>query len=231
MKTIGLIGGMSWESSAEYYQILNHLAKEKLGGVHSCKCIMYSVDFSDIEILQHKGQWEELTAIMIDIAQKLENAGAEFIIIGTNTMHMMANEVQTSISIPLLHIADAAGEQVKLKKLKKVGLLGTKFTMEQDFYKKRIFEKYGIEVIVPSEADQVTVHNIIYNELVQGTITSESKNEYIKIIQKLTVNGAEGIILGCTEIPMLIKQADVDVPIFDTTAIHAKHAFEFALKE
>lgn len=231
MKTIGLIGGMSWESSAEYYQILNHLTKQELGGMHSCKCIMYSVNFSDIEVLQHKGQWKELKAIIIDIAKKLEKAGAEFIIICTNTMHMMANEVQSSISIPLLHIADATGEQIKLKRLKKVGLLGTRFTMEQDFYKGWIFEKHGIEIIVPSEVDQVTIHNIIYNELVQGMITEESKNKYIEIIQRLIENGAEGIVLGCTEIPMLIKQDDIDVPIFDTTAIHAKSAIEFALKE
>lgn len=181
--------------------------------------------------MQHKGQWKELEAIIINIAQKLEKAGAEFIIICTNTMHMMAKEVQSSINIPLLHIADATGEQVKLKRLKKVGLLGTRFTMEQDFYKGRIFKKYGIEVIVPSEVDQVTIHNIIYNELVQGTITLESKSEYVEIIQRLIGKGAEGIILGCTEIPMLIKQDDIDVPIFDTTAIHAKSAIEFALKE
>lgn len=231
MKTIGLIGGMSWESSAEYYRILNHLVKQELGDLHSCKCIMYSVDFSDIEALQHKGKWEELSTIMIDIAQKLEKAGAEFIIICTNTMHIMANEVQSNIDIPLLHIADATAEQVKLKKLKRVGLLGTRFTMEQDFYKGRIFEKYGIEVIVPSEADQTIIHTIIYNELVQGMVKLESKNEYIKIIQRLVENGAEGIILGCTEIPMLIRQEDIDVPVFDTTAMHAISAIEFALKE
>ena len=231
MKTIGLIGGMSWESSAEYYRILNELTKKALGNMHSCKCILYSVEFGEIEALQRNGEWEKLTNIMVDAAQKLEKAGAEFVVICTNTMHMMAPEVQAAIGIPVLHIADAAAEEIKKQGLKKVGLLGTRFTMEKEFYKGRIAEKHGIEVIVPSETDQTTIHNVIYNELVQGVVKQESKNQYKEVIQRLVDNGAEGIILGCTEIPMLIKQDDISVPIFDTTTIHAEYAMEYALGE
>ena len=231
MKTIGLIGGMSWESSAEYYRIINQRVKHKLGDLHSCKCIMYSVDFGEIEALQHKGEWEKLTHMMIDVAKNLEKAGAELIVICTNTMHMMADEVQSNIGIPLLHIADATAEQITVKKLKKVGLLGTRFTMSQNFYKGRIQENYGVEVIVPTEAEQTIIHDVIYNELVQGIVKIESKKEYIKIIQGLVSRGAEGIILGCTEIPMLIKKEDIEVELFDTTAIHAAFAVDFALSE
>lgn len=229
MKTIGLIGGMSWESSAEYYRIMNQLVKSKCGDLHSCKCIMYSVDFSEIEQLQHQGKWEELSQIMIDAASSLERAGAECIVIGTNTMHLCAEEVQASVDIPLLHIADATAEKIKLLKLKRVGLLGTKFTMDQDFYKGRIKDNYGIEVIVPAAGEQDIVHNVIYNELVKGVKKPESKEKYLKIIRGLIEQGAEGIILGCTEIPMLIKQEDIPVPIFDTTAIHAECSVDFAL--
>lgn len=230
MKTIGLIGGMSWESSAEYYRILNHLVKQEYGDLHSCKCILYSVDFGEIEAMQHSGQWQELTAIMVDIAQKLENAGAELILICTNTMHMMADKVQSGIGVPVLHIADAAAEQIKMQKLMKVGLLGTKFTMKQDFYKGRMNEKYGIDVIVPTETEQTAVHTVIYNELVKGIVKHESKEVFMDIIKHLIECGAEGIVLGCTEIPMLIKQEDVDIPIFDTTTLHAKYAIEAALR-
>lgn len=230
MKVMGLIGGMSWESSIEYYRIINQMVKLKLGDLHSCKCIMYSVDFSEIELLQHEGKWEELSNMMIDVAQNLVRAGAEFIIICTNTMHMMADKVQDSINVPVLHIADAVAEQIKAEKLKKVGLLGTRFTMEQDFYKDRIYEKYGIEVIIPSKEERCVIHDIIYNELVRGIIKPESKDKYKKIIQGLVEQGAEGVILGCTEIPILIKQEDINIRIFDSTTIHAEYAVKFALK-
>lgn len=229
MKVIGLLGGMSWESSLEYYRIINETVKERLGGLHSAKCILYSVDFEEIELLQHKGKWDELTKIMIESAQNLEKAGANMVLICTNTMHKMANEVQNAIQIPLLHIADAAAEKVKEKNLKKVGLLGTKYTMEQDFYKGRIKEKYNIDVIIPDTDEREDVHNVIFNELCLGQIKDESREKYKKIIKNLAKNGAEGIILGCTEIPLLINQKDFAIPIFDTTLIHSIAAVDYAL--
>jgi len=228
-KTIGLIGGMSWESSAEYYKIINQTINQKLGGVHSCECLMYSFDFAVIEHLQHEGKWDQLTKLMVNAAKKLETNGAELILICTNTMHKMADDVEKSINIPLLHIADAAAEEIKKEGLKKIGLLGTKFTMEQDFYRNRIEEKYGIEVIIPGEHERQVVHDIIYNELVVGKIIQTSKEEYVGIINNLKRNGAEGVILGCTEIPLLVKQEDCDIPLFDTTTIHAKAAVDFAI--
>jgi len=230
MKKIGLIGGMSWESSLEYYRIINETVKQKLGGLHSAECIMYSVDFDEIEKLQHKGKWEDLTKIMIDCAQRLEKAGANVIIICTNTMHKMAEDVESSITIPLLHIADATAEKIKEKGFKKVGLLGTKFTMEEDFYKGRLIENHDIDVIVPNSEEMQIVHDIIFNELCLGEIKETSKEQYKKIIIKLAEKGAEGVILGCTEIPMLIKQEDVEVPLFDTTKIHAEFAVDYAIK-
>lgn len=230
MKKIGLIGGMSWESSLEYYRIINETVKQKLGGLHSAECVMYSVDFDEIEKLQHQGKWEDLTKIMIDCAQRLEKAGANVIIICTNTMHKMAGEVESSINIPLLHIADATAEKIKKKGFKKVGLLGTKFTMEADFYKGRLIEKYGLEVIIPNSEDTQIVHDIIYNELCLGEIKEASKEQYKRIIKDLAKKGAEGVILGCTEIPMLIKQKDVEIPLFDTTKIHAEFAVDYAIK-
>lgn len=229
MKTIGLIGGMSWESSAEYYRIINQTTKEQLGGLHSAPIVMYSVEFSEIVRLQHEGKWDELTAIMVDAAKRLERAGAELIVIGTNTMHKMAAEVENATALPLLHIADATATRIVEKKLKTVALLGTKFTMEQDFYKGRLADKHGLNVIVPSAEDREIVHQIIYNELCQGTILGSSKKEYLRIIDVLLRQGAEGVILGCTEIPLLLKQADVTVPIFDTTTIHAEEAVKMAL--
>ncbi len=229
MKVIGLLGGMSWESSLEYYRIINETVKERLGGLHSAKCILYSVDFEEIELLQHKGKWDELTKIMIESAQNLEKAGANMVLICTNTMHKMANEVQNAIQIPLLHIADAAAEKVKEKNLKKVGLLGTKYTMEQDFYKGRIKEKYNIDVIIPDTDEREDVQNVIFNELCLGQIKDESREKYKKIIKNLAKNGAEGIILGCTEIPLLINQKDFAIPIFDTTLIHSIAAVDYAL--
>jgi len=230
MKTIGLIGGMSWESSSEYYKIINETVKERLGGLHSAKCIMYSVDFEEIASLQHQGEWEELTKLMINFAQQLEGAGADFIVICTNTMHKMAEEVQDNIHIPLLHIADATAEKIIEQGLRKPGLLGTKFTMEEDFYKQRLKEKYNLDVIIPSNTDREIIDSVIYNELCLGIIKQSSKKKFKEIIKKLVSIGADGMILGCTEIPLLISQKDVEVPLFDTTTIHSKAAVAFALK-
>lgn len=230
MKTIGLIGGMSWESSAEYYRIINEEVKNRLGGVHSAQTLMYSVDFGEIEILQHQGRWKELEQMMIDAAQRLEKGGADFILICTNTMHKMAEVIEASVNVPLLHIADAAAGKIKKMGLRKVGLLGTKFTMEEGFYKDRLREKHGISVIIPSERERQIVHDIIYGELVVGDIKDSSREEYKEIIRNLAEAGAEGVILGCTEIPLLIKQEDSSIPIFDTTALHSLAAVEFCLK-
>jgi aspartate racemase len=230
MKTIGLIGGMSWESSSVYYNIINETVKERLGGLHSAKCILYSVDFEEIASLQHKGKWEELTKLMINSAQQLERAGADCIVICTNTMHKMAEEIQDNIHIPLLHIADATAEKIKEQGVGKPGLLGTKFTMEEDFYKQRLEEKYSINVIIPSYTDREIIDSVIYNELCLGIIKQSSKEKFKEIINTLVSNGADGMILGCTEIPLLISQKDVEVPLFDTTTIHSKAAVTFALK-
>ncbi|MFO7828000.1 MAG: aspartate/glutamate racemase family protein [Bacteroidales bacterium] len=229
MKTIGLLGGMSWESSLVYYKIINEKVKEMLGGHHSCECIMYSVDFDPIKKLQHENKWQELTQIMIDAAQKIEKGGAQMLTICTNTMHKMHDDVQNNISIPVLHIADATAEAIKEKDIKTIALLGTKFTMEHDFYKGRLIKEHGIEVLTPEGDDLETVHNIIYDELVLGIIKDESREAYQKIIEKLAEKGAMGVILGCTEIPLLIKQHDVSIPVFDTTTIHAKKTVEYAI--
>ncbi|MDQ0497165.1 aspartate/glutamate racemase family protein [Paenibacillus brasilensis] len=231
MKTIGLIGGMSWESSLLYYQIINQRVKEKLGGHHSAKSLMYSVDFQEIKTLQHQGNWVEATRIMIDSAQKLENGGADLILICTNTMHKMAHEVEESISIPLIHIADSTAIEIVKDDIKKVALLGTAFTMEQDFYKGRLIERFGLEVIVPNEAERMVIHDIIYQELCLGIVKEESKQSYLKIINSLVQQGAEAIILGCTEITLLISQDDCSIPIYDTTRLHAECAVDFALNE
>lgn len=230
MKTIGLIGGMSWESSQEYYRIINETAREKLGGLHSAQCLMLSFDFAEIEELQHSGNWQEATRRMVEVAQNLEKGGADFVLICTNTMHKMAKEVQDSIKIPLLHIADPTGAAIKAKGITKIGLLGTKYTMEHDFYKGRLISEFGLEVVVPDESDRQTVHDIIYDELCLGIVKDDSKKKYLAIIEKLKAQGAEGVILGCTEIMLLIQQADTDLPIFDTTRIHAETAVELALK-
>ena len=231
MKTIGLIGGMSWESSLEYYSIINQQVKEKLGGLHSAKSLMYSLDFDLIEKLQQQEKWEELISIMIKAAQGLEKGGADFVLICTNTMHKMAEDVQDNINIPLLHIADTTAERIKEKDLKKIGLLGTNFTMEEDFYKGRLTNKHGLEIIVPKKEDRQIIHQIIYQELCLGQIKPSSKDQYIEIINKLVDSGAEAVILGCTEIPLLVQQEDVNIPLFDTTSIHAETAVEFALKQ
>ena len=230
MKTIGLIGGMSWESSLEYYRIINEEVKRKLGGLHSAKILMYSVDFEEIEKVQHQGKWDEATKLMVEATQRLEKGGADFVVICSNTMHKMSGEVQKNIGIPLLHIADTTAEKIKEASVKKVGLLGTKFTMEEDFYKGRLIGRYGLEVVIPDEKGRQIVHDIIYKELCLGVIKPSSKDQFCEIIQNLVKDEAEGIILGCTEIPLLITQEDVKVPLFDTTRIHAEFAVEYALK-
>jgi aspartate racemase len=230
MKTIGLIGGMSWESSAEYYRIINQTVQERLGGLHSAQCILFSFDFQEIEQLQHQGEWAKLTDLMIRAAQRLQGAGAELLIICTNTMHKMAQEVQSSVGIPLVHIADAAAEAIMEKKLDKVALLGTRFTMEEDFYKKTLREKYKLNVIIPSESDREVIDHVIYTELCRGIMHQSSREQFKAIIDKLASNGAQGVILGCTEIPLLISQQDAEIPLFDTTKIHAQAAVEMALQ-
>jgi len=229
MKTIGLIGGMSWESSAVYYDLINKKVKEELGGFHSCKSILLTVDFAEIERLQHEGDWEALDKLMADSAKKLELAGAEIIVLCTNTMHLCSKAIIENISIPFLHIAEATALEIVKKGKKKVALLGTKFTMEKDFYKGFLFNNFGIEVIIPSEKEREQVHNIIYNELVHGKFKDESRDVYKKIIHNLEQRGAEGVILGCTEIPLLISQSDVNITTFNTTTIHAEKAVEWAL--
>lgn len=231
MKTIGLLGGMSWESSIEYYRIINETVRDRLGGFHSARSVMYSVDFAEIERLQHLGQWKDATEFMIEAARVVERAGADFLVICTNTMHKMADEVRQAIHIPLLHIADATGERVKAAGFDTVGLLGTGFTMEESFYKGRLIEKHGLRVLVPGPADRQTVHRIIYEELVLGRIFPESKTQYLRIIDTLVRQGAQGIILGCTEIGLLVKQETCPVPLFDTARIHAVAAVEHALAE
>jgi aspartate racemase len=221
---------MSWESSLEYYRIINETVKKLLGGFHSAKSIMFSFNFDKIQSLQQQGRWQELTELMINAAQKLETGGADVIIICTNTMHKVADEIVNKINIPLLHIADATAEKIIKKKIRTVGLLGTKFTMEEDFYTSRLANKYGLEVIIPETEAREVIHNIIFNELVLGELKPSSKDQLMKIINQLKTEGVEGIILGCTEIPLLINQDDVDIPIFDTTTIHATAAVEFILR-
>ncbi|NQX66204.1 aspartate/glutamate racemase family protein [Paenibacillus alba] len=230
MKTIGLLGGMSWESSLLYYQIINQRVKEKLGGHHSAKSLMYSVDFHEIKTLQQQGKWDEATSMMIECAQKLALGGSDFIVICTNTMHKMAKEVEEAVSIPLLHIADATATEIVKSGIQKVALLGTAFTMEQDFYKGRLIDKFGLTVIVPNEAARKIVHDVIYEELCLGILKESSKQSYLAIIQSLVEDGAEAVILGCTEITLLISQQDCHVPLFDTTRIHAEYAVDFALR-
>jgi len=229
MKTIGLVGGMSWESTQDYYRIINQRVKELAGGFHSAKLVLYSVDFDEVESRQHQGRWEELTALMVDAARRVERAGAECLLICTNTMHLMADPVQDSIRIPLLHIVDVTAGAVKARGFNKVGLLGTRFTMEKDFYKGRLLKKHGLEVLVPEEKDRDLVHAILYDELCLGKISDASKQAFRTIIAKLESAGAQGIILGCTEIPMLVKQEEYEIPLFDTTDLHARAAVDFAL--
>ncbi len=230
MKTIGLIGGMSWESSQLYYELINKKVNEELGGFHSAKSIMVSVDFAEIAKLQSEDDWKTLNQIMVKSAIQLEKAGADMVLVCANTMHLCSEEIIRNTSIPFVHIARATGENINTKSLKKVALLGTKFTMEKDFYKNILTNDHGIEVLIPNNEERDLIHNIIYNELVLGEINSASKEIYIKIINNLIQRGAEGVILGCTEIPMLISDKDVDVPLFNTTKIHAEKAVQLALK-
>lgn len=228
MKTIGLIGGMSWESSLEYYRIINETVKARLGGLHSARSLMFSFDFEEIEALQRQDQWEEATQLMITAAQQLERGGADFVLICTNTMHKMASAVRANIQIPLLHIADATAVAIQAQGLHKIGLLGTRFTMEEAFYKGRL-DEFGLEIVIPSESERQIVHDIIYEELCLGEIKAASRVQYQQIMANLVAQGAEGIILGCTEIGLLVKQEDSTVPLFDTTIIHAETAVDYAL--
>ncbi|MBJ8053010.1 aspartate/glutamate racemase family protein [Bacillus cereus] len=229
MKTIGLIGGMSWESTSEYYRILNEEIKSRLGGLHSAKCLINSVDFEEIERFQSNGDWDGAGEVLGNAAYSLQNGGADFIIICTNTMHKVVEKIKENINIPVLHIADTTAKEIKRKGIQTIGLLGTKYTMEQDFYKSRI-EENNIKVIVPLENNREKINEIIYTELCLGKITSQSREYYKTVIEELVQKGAQGIILGCTEIGLLIKQEDVSVPIFDTTFIHAIEAVNVALE-
>ena len=230
MKTIGLLGGMSWESSLEYYRIINQTVKRRLGGLHSARCLLHSYDFAEIEALQHNDAWAELALKMIDGVQRLKAGGADFLVICTNTMHRMADEIEEATRIPLLHIADAAAGAIKTQGLEVVGLLGTNFTMTGDFYRKRLEEEHNIQVLIPDEASRQTIHRIIYDELVLGEIRKESREAYLYVIDQLAKKGAQGVILGCTEIPLLVKQKDTAIPVFDTTTLHAEAAVDWALK-
>lgn len=230
MKTIGLIGGMSWESTASYYQLINQGIKQQLGGLHSAKLVLVSVDFAEIEKLQHQGNWQKTGEILADAAQSLEAAGADFFLICTNTMHKVAEQICQTVSIPLLHIADATGQQLKADNINTVALLGTQFTMAQDFYKKRIQDSFAIQVITPNSAEQNIVHQVIYQELCLGKVNPKSRQEYLSIIGRLSEQGAQAIILGCTEIGLLVQQAHTTIKLYDTTAIHAAAAVTYSLK-
>ncbi|MBW2479205.1 MAG: aspartate/glutamate racemase family protein [Deltaproteobacteria bacterium] len=231
MKTIGMIGGMSWESSIEYYRIINQTVRARLGGLHSAKSIMVSVEFAEIEALQHQNQWDELATIMIDAARSLERGGADFVIICTNTMHKLYDDVQNAIDIPMLNIADATAARIKADGIDRVALLGTRFTMEEDFYKGRLKNRFGLDVIIPAKDEMEIVHGVIYDELCAGMIKPDSKQKYAAIIRRLISTGARGIILGCTEIGLLVKPEDSSVPLFDTAEIHAQAAVRYALTE
>jgi len=226
-----MIGGMSWESSIEYYRIVNQTVRETLGGLHSAKSIMVSVEFAEIEALQHQNRWDELASIMIEAARSLERGGADFVIICTNTMHKLYDAVQNKISIPMLNIADATAEKIKADGIDKIALLGTRFTMEEDFYKGRLVDRYGLNVIIPSSEKMEIIHRVIYDELCAGIIKPDSRQKYADIIGNLVAEGAEGVILGCTEIGLLVEPADCSVPLFDTTEIHARAAVDWALAD
>ncbi len=229
MKTIGLLGGMSWESTELYYRLINEGVKAQLGELHSARIAMVSVDFQEIEELQHKGDWDGAGQILARTAKQIEAAGADFLLICTNTMHKVAPQIQEAIDIPILHLADATAKQIKAAGMKTIGLLGTAFTMEQDFYKGRLIKKHGLNVVIPSKADREIVHKIIYGELCLGQVKDASRDEYLRIMKDLQSRGAEGIIEGCTEIVMLVQQQHTDIPLFDTTSIHAEEAVLEAL--
>jgi len=229
LKTIGLLGGMSWESSLEYYRLLNEGVKQRLGGLHSCRCLLYSVDFGEIEPLMREGDWDSILRILTKTAKRLEDGGADLILLCTNTMHKLFEKIQETLKVPMIHIADAAAEKVIKEKIKKVGLLGTRFTMEQDFYRSRL-EARSLQAIIPRQEDRETIDRIIFQELCLGEIRPKSRKEYKRIIEDLVFRGAEGIILGCTEIPLLVKEEDSRVPLFDTTLLHVQAALERAQK-
>jgi aspartate racemase len=229
MKTIGLLGGMSWESTQIYYRLINEGVRESLGGLHSAEIAMVSIDFHEVEALMRSGAWREIGNYLLERARKVEAAGADFLLVCTNTMHKLASLLEASLSIPLLHIADAAGESIQRQGLNQVALLGTRFTMEEDFYRKRLEERYGLQVLVPPDSDRKIIDRIIFEELCRGEVRGESKEQYLRIIEALREEGAEGIIEGCTEIPMLISPQDTPLPLFDTTALHAAAAVQLAL--
>jgi aspartate racemase len=229
LRTIGLIGGMSWESTLLYYRQINETIRQRLGGLHSARLVLYSVDFHDIERLQHGGDWQAAGALLAHCARALETAGADFLILCTNTMHQVAPAIEAVVRIPLLHIADATAAEIKQAGFSSVGLLGTRFTMEQDFYQRRLRERHGLQVLVPELPDREIIHRVIYDELCRGRIVGESRSEYVRIMAELIAQGAQAIILGCTEISLLVGAQDSAVPLFDTTSIHARHAAQWAL--
>jgi len=229
MKTIGLLGGMSWESTVPYYRVINQTVNERLGGLHSAKVILYSVDFHEIEQLQHAGEWQETGRILAAAAQSLQAAGADFLVLCTNTMHKVSQQIESAVDIPLLHIADATAQEIRCAGIRVVGLLGTRFTMEQNFYRGRLQQEHGLRVLTPGERDREVIHRVIYEELCLGKVFDESRQEYVRVIKDLADQGAEGIILGCTEIAMLVGPQDAPVAMFDTTDIHARKAVDWAL--
>ncbi|WP_396616227.1 aspartate/glutamate racemase family protein [Lysobacter soli] len=229
MKTLGLIGGMSWESTVPYYRTINQTVKEQLGGLHSARLLLYSVDFAEIEKLQHAGDWEAAGAVLADAARSLKAGGAQLLVICTNTMHKVADAVEAASGLPLLHIADATGDAIRARGITRIGLLGTRFTMEQDFYRRRLIERHGLDVLVPEPDERDLVHRVIYDELCQGVIRDESRVQYRRVMDGLVARGAQGIILGCTEIGLLVGEDDASVPLFDTTALHARAAALAAL--
>jgi aspartate racemase len=231
VKTIGLLGGMSWESTVTYYQAVNEGVKKKLGGLHSAKVALYSVDFQEIEVLQYADRWEEAGRILAEDAARIEAAGADFLVLCTKTMHRVAPRIEENIGIPLLHIADATAEEIKKGGIERVGLLGTRFTMEQDFYRGRLVDRFGLDVLIPDDAGRETVHRVIYDELCLGKILPESRSQYVEIIAELAGRGAQGVILGCTEISLLVSPEDSPIEVFDTTAIHARKAVDWALSD
>lgn len=229
MKTIGLLGGMSWESSLEYYRIINQEVKHRLGGLHSAQCLLWSFDFAEIEALQMAGDWDGAAQKMVDAAQSLERGGAQGIVICTNTMHKLAPQVQAAINVPILHIADTTAQQIRADGLDTIGLLGTRFTMEQDFYKGRLVDNFGLKVVTPNDSDRKIIHDVIYNELCLGNVQDTSRREYLRIMDDLTAHGAQGVILGCTEITMLVKPEHTAIRLYDTTLLHALAAVDWAL--
>jgi aspartate racemase len=231
MKTIGLVGGMTWHSTVDYYRLINEDVQRRLGGSASARCVLYSVEFGEFEKLQEAGDWDRLTALMVDAAIRVETAGADFLVICANTMHRAAEAVAAALAIPLLHIADAAAAEIRRNKVKTVGLLGTRYTMEQDFYRKRLETKHGLRVLVPDDKERTRIHDIIYSELGHGIIKDSSRADYLEIIERLRDCGAEGVILGCTEIPLLVKPGDTPVTLYDTTALHAKAAVDAAFDD